>query len=124
MECSISMAINKIATQQTGLEGTAPFMVGEQLKDICKSDARVAELILQDLDIPEMSITEAEKKIKAYADKHKTGNFSCVTPLVADGFLREFYGLHKPTAGAAELGVAVSDTTTQGKIIDLADFLG
>ena len=75
-------AVEKIERQQAKEKGrTAAWMVGEQLKDI---------------DIPEMSIQQAEKKIKAYADAHKTGRFACVTPVEAERILREFYGL---TAG-------------------------
>ena len=59
-----------------------------------------AELIAQDLENETMSITEAEKKIKAFADGHKTGNFSCVTPMEADRILREFYGLPSPGESA------------------------
>ena len=73
-------------------------MVGEQLKDICRREPRSAELLAQDLKVEAMSITEAEKKIKAFADGHKTGNFACVTPGEADNILREFYGLPEPEA--------------------------
>ena len=73
-------------------------MVGEQLKDICRREPRSAELIARDLQVEAMSITEAEKKIKAFADGHKTGNFACVTPGEADNILREFYGLPEPEA--------------------------
>ena len=46
-----------------------------------------------------MSLAECEKKIKAFADAHKTGNFSCVVPAEAERIIREFYGL--PAAGSA-----------------------
>ena len=87
-------AIRAIEAQQAAVKPrSAQWMVGEQLKDICRHEPRSAELIAQDLENASMSITEAEKKIKAFADKHKTGNFSCVTPDEADRILREFYGL-------------------------------
>lgn len=83
--------------QQSQVQPRSPqWMVAEQLKDICLHELQCAELIAQDLENPAMSITEAEKKIKAYADGHKTGNFSCVTPAEADRILREFYGLPEP----------------------------
>lgn len=123
MEQSVVLeAIEKITTQQTGMEGTAPFMVGEQLKDICRKDARAAELILQDLDIEAMSLTNAEKKIKAYADGHRKGNFACVPPDVAEKILREFYGLPAEDVAAAEREQEVPEEAA-GKIINLADFL-
>ena len=61
-----------------------------------------------------MSITEAEKKIKAYADAHKTGSFACVTPAEADRILREFYGL--PQRGKPGRDAILG--------LDLADFWG
>ena len=86
----------KIEAQQKKEKGrTAAWMVGEQLKDMARREPESAELLDKDLDIPEMSIQAAEKKIKDYADKHKTGNFACVTPIEAERILREFYGLAK-----------------------------
>lgn len=91
-------AIAAIVSQQAKVKDrSSQWMVGEQLKDICRVEPRSAELITQDLENEAMSIVEAEKKIKVFADGHKTGNFSCVTPLEADRILREFYGL--PAAG-------------------------
>ena len=91
-------AIQAIEAQQAKVKERSPqWMVGEQLKDICRREPRSAELIAQDLQVKEMSITEAEKKIKAFADTHKTGSFACVTPVESDRILREFYGL--PAAG-------------------------
>lgn len=48
-----------------------------------------------------MSIVECEKKIKAYADKHKKNNFACVTPHQAEKIICEFYGI-QITAPVAE----------------------
>ena len=107
-------AIEKLKAQQAGVpERSAPWMVAEQLMDLCRREPVSAELIAQDLDNPDMSIVEAEKQIKAYADKHRTGNFACVTPAEAEGVLRKFYGIPEPGAGAPDvIG------------LDLADFLG
>ena len=83
-----------IEAQQKGLEDTTVFMVGEQLKDICRADPHCAELVAQDLENASMSLDQAEKKIKAYADKQKrTVNCVCVPPNVAERILRDFYGL-------------------------------
>lgn len=89
----------KIEAQQKGKENTAVWMVGEQLKDICRSDPHCAEIVAQDLENKDMSLDKAEKKIKAYADTHRKGNCAVVPPDVAEGIIREFYGL--PEAGAA-----------------------
>lgn len=90
-------AIQMLREQQSKVkERSAQWMVAEQLMDICRQEPASAELIAQDMENESMSIVEAEKKIKAFADKHKTGRFACVTPIEADNILREFYGLPKP----------------------------
>ena len=92
-------AIEKLRAQQAKVEEWSPVhMVAEQLIDICRNEPESAEIIAQDLDNEKMSIVEAEKKIKAFADGHKSGNFACVTPDEADGILRKFYGLPKRDA--------------------------
>ena len=105
----------EIERQQKGKEGTAPWMVGEQLKEIARREPVSAELLAKDLAVEAMSIVAAEKKIKAYADKHKTGNFACVPPKVAEDILRKFYGLTKPEDVPAK--------KTEPVTISLADFL-
>lgn len=110
----IDRAIQMLLEQQSNVkERSAPWMVANQLMDICRREPASAELIAQDLENTSMSIVEAEKKIKAFADKHKIGNFSCVTPTEAEDILREFYGLPKP--GKTNNG--------GGVILNLADFL-
>lgn len=115
----IEKTIEKICEQQNGIEDTAAFYVGEQLKDIVRNTPGAAELVLKDLDIAEMSIKECEKKIKAAADEwHKKhgGSVAVVPPCEADGIIRRFYGL--PDAGAAEVTGHKSDG-----LIDLDSFL-
>ena len=87
-------AVTAINKQQIKLkEGSPAWVVGEQLKDIARAEPMAAELLQNDLKIPEMSIVNAEKKIKDYADHHKTGNFAFVSPKTSDGILRTFYGI-------------------------------
>lgn len=89
-------AIAAIQAQQAKVKDDSPqWMVGEQLKDICRMEPHSAELIAQDLENEAMSITAAEKKIKAFSDSHKEKGAACfcVTPVVAERILREFYGL-------------------------------
>lgn len=108
-----------IESQQEGKENTAVFMVGEQLKEIGAESDTNAELLLQDLKLPEMSLEKAEAQIKAYADKNKgKANCFCVSPKVADGILREFYGLGEPDAPQIK-PTGVQDSG----IINLEDFL-
>ena len=112
-------AIARLEAQQAKVKPRSPqWMVGEQLKDICRREPRSAELIAQDLENEAMSITAAEKKIKAFADGHKTGNFSCVTSAEAENILREFYGLPRPD----EVKPAAPPAPAK-KLVDLSDFL-
>ena len=84
----IEQAIEMLNEQQSKVkERSAPWMVAEQLKDICLREPWSAELLAKDLENPQMGIVQAEKKIKAFADGHKTGGFSCVTPLEAEEML-------------------------------------
>ena len=106
-----------IEAQQKGKENTAAWMVGEHLKDICRGDPHCADLVEQDLENASMSIVEAEKKIKAYADKQKrTGNCVCVPPNVAEKIIREFYGL-------PEAGTAPEPATPSLRLLDLGDLI-
>lgn len=87
-------AIEKITELQKGIENTPAWMVGEQLKDICREEPDSAELVEKDLEGKGMGLTDCAAKIKAWADKQKrTGNCVCVPPQVAEGIIREFYGL-------------------------------
>lgn len=119
-------AIEKLREQQSKVkERSAQWMVAEQLMDICRREPLSAELIAQDLENPEMSIVEAEKKIKAHADKHKCGNFSCVTPAEAEDILRKFYGLPDPeTIRQTEPSKPERPVFRDSGTVDLADFLG
>ena len=111
-------AVIALEAQQAKVKDRSPqWMVAEQLKDICRQEPQSAELVAQDLQVEAMSITEAEKKIKAYADSHKTGSFSCVAPAEADRILREFYGL--PSLDE----VKDAPTKKKKKRVDIADFL-
>ncbi len=112
---AIENAIAKLKEQQSRAAArSAPWMVAEQLMDLCRREPRSAELIAQDLENSEMSIEKAERQIKAYADSHKTGNFACVTPAEAEEVLRKFYGLPAPGG----------EVPAESALLNLADFLG
>ena len=110
------MSVFAKITAQQPKERNAVWMVGEQLKDILRYEPLNQEIVELDLDIPNMILSECEKKIKQYADKHREGNSSCVTPAAAEEIIRSFYGLRAeaPTAPAA---------APRGKLLDLKDFL-
>lgn len=111
-------AVEKIRSQQ-GKERSAVWMVGEQLIDICRHEPKSAELVAQDLKNPALSLVNAGKKIKAYADSHKTGNFACVTPTEADKVLREFFGLRMPDYDEDISNRSFAETATE---VNLEDF--
>lgn len=117
MEQNRMSVFDMITDQQKGKENTAVWMVGEQLKDICRQDRRCAEIVAQDLTKEAMSIDKAEKQIKAWADKQKrTGNCVCVPPNKAEEIIRNFYGL--PMAAKKDTAPRKS-----GNILDLGAFL-
>ena len=97
----------KIRSQQPK-ERTAVWMVGEQLADIIRHDLAAQEIVSRDLDAKGMSLADCEKKIKAYADKHKTGNFACVIPSEAERIIREFYGITETASKHEASGVVLN----------------
>lgn len=120
-------AFDKIAAQQKGKENTAPWMVGEQLKEICSREPLAAELVDKDLDVKEMSLEECEKKIRKWADSHKKGNCAVVPPNVAEKIIREFYGIpmagkNNPSAAATAAPLAQGGQGS-GEIVDFTAFL-
>lgn len=97
----------KIRAQQPK-ERTPVWMVGEQLADIIRHDVAAQEIVSRDLDTAGMSLADCEKKIKAYADKHKTGNFACVIPSEAERIIREFYGITETASKPEASGVVLN----------------
>ena len=97
----------KIRSQQPK-ERTAVWMVGEQLADIIRHNLAAQEIVSRDLDTAGMSLADCEKKIKAYADKHKTGNFACVIPSEAERIIREFYGITETASKPEASGVVLN----------------
>ena len=88
-----------IEQQQAKLQDTEPaWMVGEQLKDICREDEAAAVIVAEDLTSEAMSLTKAAAELKKYADQNKKGRCFCITPKVAEGILRKFYGLPEAEA--------------------------
>lgn len=83
----------KIDEQRKGHDEDAVYYCGEQILDICRGNDKFAEIVLTDLNNAEMSVEKCERKIKAYADKHKKGGCAVVPPKVAEEIIRKFYGL-------------------------------
>ena len=117
----LNKVIEKISEQQKGFKNTPAFVVGEHLKDILKRCSPTChEIVLADLDIKEMSIAHCEKKIKEYADKHKTGNVGFVPPSVAESIICKFYGIEIDPTVTQE---PIQPTKEADSYIDLSDFI-
>ncbi len=97
----------KIRAQQPE-QRTPVWMVGEQLADIIRHDPAAQEIVSRDLDAAGMSLADCEKRIRAFADAHKTGNFACVIPAEAEKIIREFYGIAELGNPSSEAGVLLS----------------
>lgn len=103
-----------VLSQQKGHENEPRFMIGEQLKEIAEREPFSAELLERDLKIKEMNLEAVEKHFQEYANENrKQAKVFCITPMVADKLLREFYGL--PTDKPEE--------QTSSEFIDLTSFL-
>ncbi len=89
-------------------------LIGEQLKDICRTTQGAAELVAQDLTVPEMSLEHLKKKFDEFAASKKTGRESCILPNEADALIREFYGIAKP---------AETPAPASGPVISLLDLI-
>ncbi len=118
----MNILLNEKISSQQGEKGTAVYMIGEQLKDICRTGgSKVCEIVSKDLDKPEMSLSECEKEIHAYADElHEQykGASVCVTGDEAERIIKEFYGIE-----ALANSQAVEKIDTNSGFLDLADFL-
>ena len=115
----MTQLIEIITAQQKGHENEPLFMVGEQLKEIAEREPFSAELLEKDLETEGMKLADAAARLKKYSDEHHgKANCFCISPKVAEGILREFYGLPKFEA------VSVEKPTQQPTgFIDLGTFL-
>ena len=105
------------AQQQKHKQGSAPWCVGAQLKDMLRAEPDLAPLVEQDLAQPGMDLAKCELKIRDFAGKHKEGNVGFCGPADADRIIREFYGL--PPRGEAPAASAKRPR----KVIRLTDFM-
>lgn len=123
MDNKFNELLEKIASQQQGKENTDVFMVGEQLKDICRNNSKAAELVLADLDVKEMSLEKCAAEIKKEADrlhKENKGKCICIPPNVAEGIIKKFYGIPDEDINSDEESPGAQ---TDDNIIRLEDFI-
>lgn len=127
----LERAVELIEAQQKEVTETdAAWFVGEQLKDMLHARPEAAGIVAADLAQKGMGIADCEKKIDAFAQKHRKGNRGVCGPKDSDRIIREFYGI---PAGGAELPAAqvkrdaAAEKPTREKparrAIRLADFL-
>lgn len=127
----LERAVELIEAQQKEVTETdAAWFVGEQLKEMLYAQPEAAGIVAADLTQKGMGIADCEKKIDAFAQKHRKGNRGVCGPKDSDRIIREFYGI---PAGGAELPAAqvkrdaAAEKPTREKparrVIRLADFL-
>ena len=112
----------KIEAQRKGKEYTDIWMAGQQLMDILRADPSLEDIVDKDLDVKGMDLAACANKIKAWADeKHKTvkARCICVPPDVAEGIIREFYGLPAVNEARRE----ESQRLDEDDALDFSDFL-
>lgn len=120
----LQTALDKITAQQvTHKQGSAPWCVGEQLKDILRAQPEIAELVANDLDQTGMSLADCEKKIAAFANDHRQGSVGFCGPADSDRIIRAFYGLPEAPAATYPTSPEVPSSAPKRKTIRLADFL-
>lgn len=118
----LNKLVKKISEQQNGLDISSPaYCIGEQLKAICTSSPKCAEIVLQDLNQEEGSIVKLAEEFKKYADKnHKNKSVYCITPQAAEGLIRNFYSL--PQTEAVDIDETPIPSRTC-KFVNLEDFI-
>ena len=113
----------KISDQQGAFnQDSCAYEIGEQLKDICRRDPACENILLEDLQNPDMGLAAADKMLYDWGRNHKVGNCCGISGRKAEELLREFYGL--PAAGAAAPAVQAAPVPDGPFSLNLDDFLG
>lgn len=117
---TINEALEAIEAQQKDLEqGSAPWCVGEQLKDILRAEPAGVDLVAQDLAAG-MTLADCEKKIAAFAREHSKGKMGFCGPADSDRIIRQFFGL---PAREAPLIQEEPPAPARRRTIRLTDFM-
>lgn len=121
---TLNTALDKITAQQANhKQGSAPWCVGEQLKDILRTQPETAGLVSNDLDQTGMGLADCEKKIAAFANDHRQGSVGFCGTADSDRIIRAFYGLPEAPAVSHPTPPAASSDAPKRKTIRLADFM-
>lgn len=127
----LERAVELIEAQQKEVTETdAAWFVGEQLKEMLHAQPEAAGIVAVDLAQKGMGIADCEKKIDAFAQKHRKGNRGVCGPKDSDRIIREFYGIPaggmEPPAAQVKTDAAAEKPTRERparRAIRLADFL-
>lgn len=111
----------KIGELQAKLDpDSCAYEIGEQLKDICRRDPACVEILLEDLQNPDMGLAAADEMLYDWGKKQAKGKGGYgISGRQAEKLLREFYGL--PEAGAA--APAAETPRAESMVLDLSSFL-
>lgn len=101
-------AYEKIGELQSKLApDSCAYEIGEQLKDICRRDPACEQILLEDLQNPDMGLSAADKMLYDWGENQAKGKGGFgISGRKAEELLREFYGL--PAAGEAVAVPAVT----------------
>ena len=119
----LQQLIDKITEQQKAVEEKKKpgyknvIQAGNQLKEICGKIPEAVEIVLQDLELPEMSIEKVEKKIEAFARKNNG-----IYQEEAEKIIKEFYGITAFSNSQTSTNLQETSQKPAG-FIDLADFI-
>ena len=91
---SLQSAIKAIEAQQPKVRNDV-WMVGEQLKDMIRSEPKWADMIEMDIKNKDQNLEAIAKKIRERAQKNKTGSFGFVSPMEADEIIRKTFCIPK-----------------------------
>lgn len=120
----MNKATELIQKQQSGKVNTPAFVIGLHLIDMMKQDGRIASILEEDLQNPEMSLERCAQKLKDAADaRHRETKSStiCITPTEAEKIIRKFYGLPDPEK--EQEGEKKEEPTALPDIIELEDLI-
>lgn len=113
----------KIGELQAKLDpDSCAWEIGEQLKDICRRDPACEQILLEDLQSPDMGLTAADKMLYDWGRNGPIRDGRGISGRKAEELLRKFYGLPE---GGAEVPAAVPEPDdSDSLVLDLADFWG
>ena len=115
----------------TELQGKVPphsnaYYVGDHLKRICQADPRCCQILLEDLQNPDMGLEAADRALFEFGRSHAAGRQAFGFPdSVGEQVLREFYGLpDKAEAVETPAPAPVEKPKTTSMVVDMSDLWG